>query len=287
VSRGSVRDFLARHHLLARRDLGQNFLVDESLAERLVALSGVEPGDAVVEIGTGLGVLTRALARRATRVATIEVDAGIVRALRAEGSLPANVELLHADALQVDLAGLAAELAPRVRLVANLPYAISGPLLRRLLDLRTHLLDWSVMVQREVAARLLARPGTRAYGSLSVLHGLTVVVHRELELPPGCFQPVPRVRSTFLRIEPLDAPLVGEGELREVEGVVRAAFATRRKTLANSLRGSGFAAAAVQAALLRVGLDPRARAETVPPERFAALARALRAAGASGGGDAS
>jgi 16S rRNA (adenine1518-N6/adenine1519-N6)-dimethyltransferase len=98
---------------------------------------------------------------------------------------------------------------------------------------------------------------------------------------------VPRVRSTFLRIEPLDAPLVREGELREVEGVVRAAFATRRKTLANSLRGSGFAAAAVQAALLRVGLDPRARAETVPPERFAALARALRAAGASGGGDAS
>jgi 16S rRNA (adenine1518-N6/adenine1519-N6)-dimethyltransferase len=278
VGAGGVRDFLARHGLRAHRDRGQNFLHDEALAARLVERAGVGPLDSVIEVGTGLGILTLALAARARRVVTLEVDAGLVRALEAEGSLPGNVELLHADALRADLLGIARACEPPVRLVANLPYSVSAPVLRRLLDLRDVLADWSVMLQREVAGRLLAQPGSRAYGSLGVLHRLLARLDRELDLAPGCFHPVPRVRSTFLRIRPLRPSPLAPGELAWVERVVRAAFSQRRKTLVNALR-DGLEdrpeAGALAAALAAAGIDPRARAESLAPETLLALARAL------------
>lgn len=279
----AVRDWLARHGLQAHRDLGQNFLVDENLAARLVDEARVEPGDAVVEIGTGLGILTRALAARASRVTTLEIDAGLVRGLRADALLPRNVELVHADVLRADLPGLVAAQPPPVRVVANLPYSIASLILRRLLDLRFVLAGHAVMVQREVAERLLAAPGSRTYGSLAVLHQLTVVAERALDLRPGCFHPPPRVLSSFLRMERRpDSPL-GPDELVGVERVVRAAFAHRRKTLANALRqalGEASGAAAIGGALARAGIDPRARAESVAPERLLALARELAYGGA-------
>ncbi len=282
LSAADVKAFLARHGLLARRDLGQNFLVDESLAARLVDLSGVEPGDWVIEIGTGLGVLTRALASRAQRVVTLEIDAGIVRALRADAALPDNVELVHADALEIDLAECVGTRPEPARLISNLPYSVSAPLLRRCLDLRGQLTDWSVMLQSEVATRLLARPGSRDYGSLSVLHGLTVAFSKAMELSPNCFFPVPKVHSTFVRITPLATPLVEERELRQVEQVVRAAFAKRRKTIVNSLLagalGTERSADELRAALSRCGIEPLARAESLEPERLLALARELQGA---------
>ena len=280
MSAADVKAFLAKHGLLAHRDLGQNFLVDDSLAARLVDLSGVEAGDRVIEIGTGLGVLTRALAKKAQRVVTIEIDAGIVRALRADAALPDNVELVHADALEIDLAECVGARAGPVRLVANLPYRVSAPLLRRCLDLRGQLTDWSVMLQSEVATRLLARPGSRDYGSLSVLHGLTVAFSKAMELSPNCFFPVPKVHSTFVRITPLTSPSVEERELQQVEQVVRAAFAKRRKTLVNSLLagalGAERSADELRAVLSRCGIEPLARAESLQPEQLLALARELR-----------
>jgi len=279
VSAGEVRELLARHGLRAQKSRGQNFLVDEALAERLVDLAGVEAGDGVIEIGTGLGVLTRALARRAARVVTLEVDAGLVRALRAEAALPAHVELLHADVLRADLPALAASFAGPLRAVANLPYSISAPALRRLLDLRERLADWSVMLQREVARRLLGQPGTREYGSLGVLHRLAVQVEPRLELPPGCFYPVPRVRSSFVRIAPLAQARLAPGELPRIEAFLRRAFGQRRKTLANALRGAAPPGAALRA-LARAGVDPRTRAEALAPERLLEVARALAAEGA-------
>jgi 16S rRNA (adenine1518-N6/adenine1519-N6)-dimethyltransferase len=284
VNAAGVRAVLARHQLKAHRDLGQNFLIDDAMAERLVALAGVEPGDTVIEIGAGLGTLTTALAARARRVVALEIDAGLVRALRAERLLPGNVELLHADALAADLRALA---RGPTRLIANLPYSVASPLLRRLLDLRDVLRDWSVMLQREVALRLLASPGSRAWGSLSVLHALTARVEKRAELAPGLFYPQPRVRSTFLRVTPRGDPRLAPEELAAVERVVRAGFGSRRKTLANALRGSPLAAAIAPAdldALLGgLAIDPRARAESLAPERWLALARAL--APARGGAD--
>jgi 16S rRNA (adenine1518-N6/adenine1519-N6)-dimethyltransferase len=280
VSAAEVRAILARHGLRAQRARGQNFLVDEALAARLVDLAGVQAGDGVLEIGTGLGVLTRALAARAARVVTLEVDAGIVRALRAEAALPANALLIHADALRADLAALVAGLGRPARVVANLPYSISAPVLRRILDLRDQLADWSVMLQREVARRLVAPPGSRDYGSLGALHGLVVRVESVLELPPGCFYPVPRVRSSFLRIAPLAEPLIAPDELASVEAILRRAFGMRRKTLANALRELAPSRESLASALDAVGIDRRARAEQLPAARFVALARALQAGAA-------
>jgi 16S rRNA (adenine1518-N6/adenine1519-N6)-dimethyltransferase len=288
VSPGEVRAFLERHGLRASRALGQNFLVDLSVADRLAMLAGVEPGDTVIEIGTGLGALTTALAKRARRVVSLEVDSGLVRALGSEGLLPENVTLIHADALRFDFEAVLAETEGPVRLVTNLPYSISGPALRRVLDLRGALADWSVMLQREVALRLLAQPGSKAYGSLSVLHQLVVSVESKMELSPRCFHPVPKVRSLFLRLVPLrDSPLRA-GELPCLERVVRAAFGKRRKTLANALASlePSLSKDALGAALDRAGIDRRARAESLPAERFLDLARVLGQADADAPPDA-
>lgn len=280
MSRASVRAFLDHHGLLARKDLGQNFLVDDHVAERLATLSGVEAGDGVIEVGTGTGALTRALAARAARVVTLDVDSGLVRALRAEGLLPGNVQLLHQDVLKADLEGIARDFDGPVHLVSNLPYSISGPTLRRLLDLRHVLVDWSVMVQREVGDRLLAQPGSRSYGSLTVLHGLSVRAEHLMDLQPGCFFPEPQVRSTFIRLVPLAPPPLEPGELSRVEPVVRAAFGSRRKTLVNALlRGGALSPPAtaeeLRAVLARFGIDPRARGETLTPPQFLDLVRTL------------
>ncbi len=279
MSAGSVRALLSAHGLRAHRDLGQNFLVDDRVAERLVELSGVGERDWVVEIGTGLGALTRALAARAARVVTLEIDSGLVRALRAERNLPDNVELIHGDALALDLAALVSEAPGPVRLVANLPYSVSAPLLRRLLDLRERLEGWSVMLQSEVAGRLLAETGTSDYGSLSVLHRLTVSVSRAMELSPNCFFPVPNVDSTFLRLTPHRESSLQAGEFENVERIVRAAFGKRRKTLVNSLRSGGLGdsvtADGIRKLLFELSIDPRVRAERVEPEQHLALARAL------------
>ena len=274
MSAAEARAFLERHGLAAHRDRGQNFLHDEAVAKRLVALAGVSAEDGVLEIGTGLGMLTRALAARARRVETIEVDAGLVRALGAEG-LPDNVRLHHADALALDLAALLSELGPPARIVANLPYSIATPLLRRFLDLRGALLGVCVMLQREVAARLRARPGSRDYGSLSVLHHWAMSQREAVDLPPSCFHPAPRVTSTFLCMSPR-SDVLGADELPALEGVVRAGFAHRRKTLVNSLaRAADIEGDRATAALRELGLDTRVRAEHLLPEQWLALARRL------------
>lgn len=274
MSASRARAFLEQHGLAAHRERGQNFLHDERVAERLVTLAGVTAEDAVIEIGTGLGMLTRVLATRARRVETIEVDSGLVRALR-ESGLPPNVRLHHADALDVDLAGLLAELGPPARVVANLPYSVATPLLRRFLDLSDGLRGIAVMVQRELAQRIRARPGSADYGSLAVLHAFRVALGEALDLPGSCFFPAPRVTSTFVCMSPLETPLAAD-RLAGVETLLRAGFAHRRKTLVNSLaRAADIEASRTAAALREIGLGERVRAEQLDPPQWLALARRL------------
>ena len=274
MSAAEARAFLERHGLAAHRARGQNFLHDAALAHRLVALARVAPEDGVLEIGTGLGMLTRALAERARRVETIEIDAGLVRALAAVG-LPANVGLHHADALAVDLVRLVDALGAPARIVANLPYSVATPLLRRFLELGASVAGVAVMLQREVAARIRARPGSRDYGSLAVLHHWAMSLGDAIDLPPSCFHPAPRVTSTFLCMSPR-TNLLAAGELPALEGVVRAGFAHRRKTLVNSLaRAADIEGDRATAALRELGLDARVRAEHLLPEQWLVLARRL------------
>ena len=277
---GELRSLLSEHQLRLHKDLGQNFLVDEPRADELARLAGTEAGDTVIEIGTGLGALTRSLAQIADRVVSIEIDSGLVRVLRSEALLPGNVELIHADAMAVDLLKLLQDAEGPVRVVANLPYSVATPILRRLLGLREHLVDWSVMVQREVGARMTAITGERNYGSFAVIHAMTVTALNVMEIGSGCFYPAPRVRSSFLRIEPLSEPLLQEGELEDLERVVRAAFNQRRKMIGNSLRSAGFGPPAQLEALLRdAGISASDRPQEVDPARWFTLARAMAQAG--------
>jgi 16S rRNA (adenine1518-N6/adenine1519-N6)-dimethyltransferase len=278
VSVAQARELLERHGLAASKERGQNFLHDEKLAEKLVRLAGVEPTDGVLEIGTGLGILTRALAERARAVTTIEIDAGLVRALRAERALPGGARLLHADALRVDLGAELDALRPPVRIVANLPYAVATPLLRRFLDLAPRLSGWSVMLQREMARRLAAAPGTSEYGSLAVLHQLVAEIELALDLHPQCFYPPPRVVSSFALLRPRGGAALAPADLDAVERLVRAAFAHRRKTLVNSLRqAGGIDPARTLAWLAARGLPERTRAEALAVADWPALLREVAA----------
>lgn len=302
-----LRELLDRHGLHLSRDLGQNFLTDADLALDLARRAGAREGDFVIEVGTGLGVLTRAIASLADRVRTVEVDSGLVRALEAESLLPENVELVHADAREIDWPGWIEAAGAPVRLIANLPYSVATPLLRTLLDLRHSLEDWSVMIQAEVAERLVAQPGERAYGSLTVLHALVADVDTIAKVAPGRFFPQPKVDSSFVRVWPRPSSPLEAGELERVERLARAAFGQRRKRVTNGLARIAERAfpdldkpsrrEALEATLEKAGIDSGLRPERIEPEAWLALARAFsegdesaldvapEVAGAEAGGD--
>lgn len=279
-----LRELLATHGLHLSRDLGQNFLIDADFADELARRAGAGPSDLVIEVGTGLGVLTRALAARAGRVRTVEIDSGLVRVLESERLLPENVELVHGDARRIDWAGWLAEAGRPVRVIANLPYSVATPLLRVFLEHRAQLADWSVMIQSEVAARMMARTGERDYGSLAVLHRLAADVETIASLGPERFFPRPKVESSFVRVWPRRSGPLAEGELGRVEQIARAAFSQRRKVVTNGLarlaerRFAGLAKSeqkeGLEALLRAVGIDPRLRPERIEPEAWLELARA-------------
>jgi len=294
-----LRALLDEHGLRLSKDLGQNFLIDEDLAADLARRAGAEPGDLVLEVGTGLGVLTRALAARADRVRTVEIDSGLVRVLQAESLLPENVELVHADARAVDWEAWVEAADQPVRVIANLPYSVATPLLRRLLDLRESLEDWSVMLQSEVAARLVADTGTRDYGSLSVLHRLVADVDTIARVSPERFFPRPKVESSFVRVWPrrLDVSSpdrLAAGELERVERIARSAFSQRRKRVTNGLARIAEKTwpdlekperrERLEALLRSAGIESELRPERIEPQAWLALARAFEAVRSDEGG---
>lgn len=263
------RRFLARHGLRPKDSFGQCFLVAEPVARAIVEAVDAAPHETVVEIGTGPGTLARMLSPHARRVVAIERDRDLVRALAAE-SLPANVEVVEADAAAWDYAGLCAR--EPVAIVGNLPYQITGKLLR---VIEAPPIRWRVavvMVQREVADRLLAAPGDDDWGALSVFAQAACDVSRVCTASPGCFHPAPRVHSTVLKLTPLATPRAGE--TKTFQAVVHALFAARRKTLRNGL-SSVVPRAQAEALCVEADVDPGARPETLPPEALGRLAAAV------------
>jgi len=253
----------------ARKRFGQHFLHDPAIVARIVQAIATRPGDALVEIGPGRGVLTRELLAAAGRIDAIEIDRDLARALGQEFPPAAGLTLHVGDALEFDFAALAARRGARLRIVGNLPYNISTPLLFHLLGTPAALADLHVMLQREVIERMAAAPGSREYGRLTVMLAPWVRIEKLFDVGPGAFQPPPRVWSAVARLTLRTAPAFAIAPL--FPRVVALAFSQRRKTLRNALREL-LSAAEIEAA----GIDPGARAETVAPEGFGALAQAVR-----------
>jgi 16S rRNA (adenine1518-N6/adenine1519-N6)-dimethyltransferase len=267
-----------------RRALGQHFLVDPGIAAQIVSAVGATAADVVCEIGSGPGVLTRALAGRAGRLVALEIDPSLQSDLaRAARHWPEarDVEVRLADARSFPydtLRDLRPDPAGRALVAGNLPYSVSKPILERLLAAHAHLDAAVLMLQREVADRLAASPGGREYGALSVFWQCWADVTRLVSVPPGAFRPPPAVESAVIRATFRSSPRVALDDEAAFARVVRAAFGQRRKTLANALRGGGAGSAEVVArGLDRAAIDGGRRAETLTLQEFAHLARALSA----------
>jgi len=256
-----------------RRALGQHFLRDAGIARSIVDLLAPTPADLVVEIGPGQGALTAELSRRAGRVVALEVDRALSARLRV--ALPA-VEVLDVDARAWDWSSLARPAGGGALVVGNLPYSVGTNILVALARAPQAIDRIVVMLQREVAERVAAAPGGKTYGSLSVHVQLRWRVELAMRVPPGAFRPPPKVESAVLRLTPLPAPPVELADERRFEAVVRAAFAQRRKTLANALaKGLGLPVGAAREAAASAGVDPGRRAETLDIREFAEVARRL------------
>jgi len=249
--------------------LGQNFLADPNLLEAIVRDADLAPDDVVLEVGAGEGVLSERLAAAAAHLHTVEIDRGLEQALAPIAALP-NVDLHWGDAMKLDLAAL--EPAPTA-MVANLPYSVATPLILRTIEELPSLRRWTVMVQREIADRLRAAPGSRTYGAPSAVAQLACEVELLRAVDPAVFKPRPRVDSAILRLR-----RTGPGADTATRDLIRAAFAHRRKSLARSLEhAEPGSLGPARAALAELGLREDARAESLAPEQFAALSAKLRA----------
>jgi 16S rRNA (adenine1518-N6/adenine1519-N6)-dimethyltransferase len=256
----------------ARKRFGQHFLHDQHVIERIVAAIAPRAADALVEIGPGQGALTAPLLAAAGALDVIEIDRDLAAQLRARYAGQPGLRVHEGDALDFDYGALARERAQRLRVVGNLPYNISTPLLFRLLRHSPQLRDMHFMLQKEVVERIVAAPGSRQYGRLGVMLAPRVRATALLAIGPGAFRPAPRVWSSLVRLEVLPEVPAWAAE-PHYGAVVTAAFGQRRKTLRNAL-----ARLLDAAQITAAGIDPGARAETLAPEQFGHLALAVAAA---------
>ena len=265
----SVRKMISQYDLTPRKRLGQSFLEDLNIVQRIVELAQPVSHETVVEIGAGLGFMTEELAKTAGRVIAIEGDPRLVDVLRERFAGQDRVEILQADVLKYDFSCACPE--GRIKVVGNIPYHISTPILFRLLDFRRSISSMLLMMQKELADRITASPGTKDYGIPSVLMARYTRAECLMTVPPTCFYPVPSVVSSVLRITVLQTPDSPDEAL--FAKIVRAAFARRRKTLWNNLRGIGAPEDLVDRILTASGIDRIRRAETLSVEEFSLLTK--------------
>jgi 16S rRNA (adenine1518-N6/adenine1519-N6)-dimethyltransferase len=270
-----ARDLLRKYGLAPKRSFSQNFLVQPG-AVAAIADAAAELGSDVVELGPGLGALTHALLERGCRVLAVELDRDMVHVLRQELGQHPSLELREGDAAELDLRAHSAACGTKLVVTGNLPYQATGAILRRVVEQREALLGAVLMVQREVRDRLVAEPGTKDYGALSVFTQAGFEVDTICRLKPGSFHPAPKVDSAVVRLTPLSTPRAVESA--SFQSIVRAAFQMRRKTLRNALRTLGDAARRDQAAA-QAEIDLGRRGETLAVEEFHRLAECWDALG--------
>ncbi|WP_243373910.1 16S rRNA (adenine(1518)-N(6)/adenine(1519)-N(6))-dimethyltransferase RsmA [Geotalea sp. SG265] len=261
----------------AKKSMGQNFLVDGNVLARIVEAVDLAAGDRVLEIGPGRGALTSLLVKRAEQVLAVELDRQLVPLLEKEFSSSDNVEFVQGDILRIELpVVLGSRWSGRWKVAANLPYNISSQVIFKFLDNVSLFSSLVLMLQKEVGDRLIASPGTKDYGILSVFCNLHFDVSRVLIVRPGSFRPIPKVDSVVLKFVPLPAPRQDVGDEALFRQVVKAGFGQRRKTLINCLKSAGIAGSSdINDILCRAGIDGGRRGETLSLEEYARLTKEI------------
>lgn len=262
---------LKRFGIRMSKKLGQNFLIDEHVVRNIVEAANLTPGDAVLEIGPGIGTLTQGLAEAGGKVTAVEIDRRLIEVLGKTLEGYENIKIVHGDILRIDVAKEV--MSPRYKVVANLPYYITTPIIMGLLEARMPIDVLVTMVQKEVAERMVAVPGTKDYGSLSVAVQYYTQPEIMFLVPPASFIPPPAVDSAVIRCTVREKPPVEVNE-RVFFRVVKAAFAQRRKTLSNTLKTTGVPADTLRVILDKAGIDGTRRGETLSLQEFAAIANA-------------
>ncbi|MDD5758413.1 MAG: 16S rRNA (adenine(1518)-N(6)/adenine(1519)-N(6))-dimethyltransferase RsmA [Desulfobulbaceae bacterium] len=278
----NIKAILKDRQLAPSKRFGQNFLVNEQVVETILDRAAPQSDDTIVEFGVGLGSLTIPLARRVKRVIGIEIDSGIVRWHEEQNTLPPHVTLLHEDLLKTDFRALAAESGGKLKIIANLPYSISNPLIFKLIEQKEQMESAVLMLQKEVAERLVAKPSTKEYGVLSVLLGACASVEALLKVGPDQFHPRPKVDSLVVRIRFQPVPEA----VRDVQGfsapilkaLVKGAFQQRRKTIVNALASAAVDGVVdkdvICAYLSAAGIGVTRRADQIGVREYIALSRA-------------
>ena len=280
-----IRELMAEAGITFRRDLGQNFLVDPSIPEEIADVAASDPDSVILEIGPGVGCLTAALAERYRRVVAIEIDRGLIPVLNKTLAEYDNVTVINADCMTVDLAAVLSEAAGGgvpgvnfpVSVAANLPYYITTPILLRLLESGVRFSSVTVMVQKEVADRLAAAPGSRDYGAITAVLGYYGTVTRCFTVSPGSFLPPPAVSSAVVRIDLYPEPAYRPLSEKTFFNTVHAAFEQRRKTLVNALsaRFSDLGKERIAGIVTSCGHPADVRGERLSTGDFVALSDAL------------
>lgn len=270
-------EVLQKYRFRFQKKYGQNFLIDTRVLDKIIAAAEITEEDCVLEIGPGIGTMTQYLAERAGEVVAVEIDGNLIPILEETLSAYKNVTIIHQDILKMDVEGLARERGKPLKVVANLPYYITTPIIMGLFEKHVPLKNITVMVQKEVADRMQAGPGTKDYGALSLAVQYYAKPEVVANVPPNCFIPRPNVGSAVVRMDRYEAPPV-QVEEGKLFAIIRAAFNQRRKMLANSLGNApelGISKERTGEALERMGLPVTVRGEALSLEQFAELSNLL------------
>ena len=273
-------EVLQKYNFTFQKKFGQNFLIDPHVLDKIIAAAEITKDDFVLEIGPGIGTLTQYLAEAAREVVAVEIDSTLIPILEDTLSAYANVSVINEDVLKVDLRKLAEERngGKPIKVVANLPYYITTPIIMSLFESHVPLKSLTVMVQKEVALRMQAGPGTKDYGALSLAVQYYASPYLAANVPPNCFMPRPNVGSAVIRLTRFEETPVQVKDEKLLFRLIRASFNQRRKTLQNGLVNSqelDFTKEQVAAAIATLGVSPSVRGEALTLEQFAALANAL------------
>lgn len=266
-----TQELVKKYNFKFSKSLGQNFLIDDSVLNDIVEGAEVNENDFIIEIGPGVGTLTAKLLIKAKKVTSIELDNDLIPILHEELGEYENFNLIHKDALKVDFNSLIGE-EKSVKLVANLPYYVTTPIVVKLLKDGYNFKSLTIMIQKEVAERINAEPNCKEYGALSVLVQYYCNTSIVRKVAPSCFIPRPKVESIVIRLDRLDKPRVNSKDENLMFELVRAGFNMRRKTLWNAAKSFKLSKEKLEEAFEKSGIDPKRRAETLSIEEFAYLA---------------